>query len=121
MSVLAEAISVVVQLSTLNTKYPGGADQYQRDCLNNSYCADQYLARVGFMTPADVKQFVAHLENSGMVFVRDGRVVDIAVVDQFQGLTAPCDWLGGGRHPDGYSAVWYAGTIPGIRLNAGSG
>jgi len=113
MCVLVEAISVVVPIVVLERKYPGGAAQYERDCPNGTYCADENLARVGFMVPGDVGAFVERLSRSGLVFQLDGRSVDIVVVDQLHGPTTLCDWLESGRHPDGYSAAWLAGIEAG--------
>lgn len=113
MSVIAEAISVVVRRDVLAAKYPGGFAAYQRDCPNRTFCFDDNITRVGFMAPTDVESFVRRLTSVGFVHLRDGRSVDICVVDQNRGPTAPCDWLDGGKHPDGYSAVWLKGTVPG--------
>jgi hypothetical protein len=113
MSVLVEAISVVVPIPVLEAAYPGGLAQYERDCPNGTFCADEQLTRIGFMTPADVGAFVERLESLGIVHQRDGRAADLVVVDQIHGPTSQCDWIEGGRHPDGYSAVWRAGTVPG--------
>jgi hypothetical protein len=113
MSVLVEAISVVVATAVLEKKYPGGAAQYERDCPNVTFCADEHLTRIGFMVPGDVGAFVVRLSRLGLVFQRDGRSADIVVVDQLHGPTTLCDWLESGRHPDGYSAAWLAGTEPG--------
>ena len=54
MPVLLEAISVIVRRETLERKYPGGVDGYARDCPNRTFCADEYLTRVGFTGPPDV-------------------------------------------------------------------
>jgi hypothetical protein len=113
MSVLVEAISVIVPRVVLEAKYPGGTAQYQRDCPNRTYCADEHLTRIGFMAPADVQEFVSALEKVGLVHQRDGQALDLVVVDQRRGPTTPCRWVEAGRHPDGYSAAWLAGTIPG--------
>ena len=112
-SVLVEALSVVGRREVLEKKYPGGVSGYERDCPNRTFCADDHLVRAGFMVPDDVRVFVESLATHGIVHLRHGKAVDIVVVDQFQGPTSPCDWIEGGRHPDGYSAVWLAGTIPG--------
>ena len=113
MSVLVEAISVIVPLTVLEAKYPGGAAQYERDCPNATYCADEHLSRVGFMAPEDVGIYVGRLERLGLLHVHESRAVDFVVVDQLKGPTTQCDWIEGGKHPDGYSAVWRAGTVPG--------
>lgn len=113
MSVLVEAISVIVPIVMVNAKYPGGVDQYSRDCPNKTFCADEHLTRVGFMAPADVRPFVEQLESLGFVHVRDGLAVELVVIDQFQGPTCQCTWIQAGKHPDGYSAAWLAETVPG--------
>jgi hypothetical protein len=113
MSVLVEAISVIVPITVLEAKYPGGVAQYERDCPNATYCADEHLTRVGFMAPADTLAFVERLERLGLVHLRDGRAVDIVVVDQLRGPTSVCDWIAAGRHADGYAAAWLAHTVPG--------
>jgi hypothetical protein len=112
-SVLAEALSVIIKRSTLEAKYPGGIEGYRRACPNGTFCADENLTRVGFMVPADVQGWLDHLENAGLVFIVAGMAIEIVVVDQFKGATAPCLWLKGGRSSMGYSAVWLAGTEPG--------
>ena len=93
MAVLAEAISVIVCCQTIETRYPGGWDSYVKDAPNKTLCNDEHLARVGFMAPYDVGRFVSRLERSGFEFVRDGKAIDVCVVDQVQGPTARCDWL----------------------------
>ena len=110
MSVLVEAINVIVRRETLERKYPGGEDAYQRDCPNKTFCADDYLTRVGFMSPQDTQQFIDRLTALGFVFHDGEQFIDIAVVDQTVGLTAPCDWLMAGHFPEGFSGCWLAGT-----------
>ena len=112
MSVLAEAISVIIRRTSLDHRYPGGAEQYWRDCPNQTFCADGYLTRVGFMAPEDVGAFIDYLSRHGLVHVRNRSSVDISVVDQFRGATAPCDWLEVRLLEEGYSIAWLAGTEP---------
>ena len=112
MSVLAEAISVIVPVSVLEQKYPGGAVQYARDCPNRTFCFDDHLTRMGFMAPTDVSVYVDHLVKLGLTYLCAGKAIDFVVVDQNYGPTTPCDWIEGGKHPEGYSAVWMAGTVP---------
>jgi hypothetical protein len=112
MSVLVEAISVLVTSSTLAAKYPGGVEQYELDAPNDTYCSDGHLTRVGFMAPLDVKAFVNKLRELGLAF-HDGRqFVDIAVVDQHQGPTSLCPWLECGRHPKWFALAWLRGMSP---------
>ena len=91
--VLVEAISVIIRLKTIEEKYPGGWDGFADDAPNYTLCADDDIARIGFMVPADVKSFVERLENIGFVFLEEGRFIDIAIIDQHIGFTEPCDWL----------------------------
>jgi hypothetical protein len=112
-SVLVEAISVVVRRDALERAYPGGVAAYERDCPNQTFCADEHLTRVGFMTPDDARNFVEQLEDRGLTFLDGERSMDIAVLFQGRGLMMPCDWIEHGRHPDGYEMCWLAGTEPG--------
>jgi hypothetical protein len=93
MSVLIEAISVVMRREALDKHYPGGLEGLERNPPNRTFCHDDHIARVGFMTPFDVKTFTGRLEKMSLKFVVDGFAKDFAVVDQLRGLTVPCDWL----------------------------
>jgi Tetratricopeptide repeat len=113
MAVLIEAINVVIQLETLRQRYPRGIEAYQDACPNRSYCADDHLARVGFLQPAEMESFAGKLEELGLIAIKDGACADFAIVDQVQGPIAPCDWFEWGRHADGFNLCWLAGTQPG--------
>jgi hypothetical protein len=106
MSVLCEAISVIIPISVLDTKYPGGMDAYRRACPNATFCADLHLTRVGFMVPDDVRRFVERLLAARLIHLQRRSALDLVVVDQLRGPTTPCEWLMAGRHPAGYSAAW---------------
>jgi len=93
MAVLVEAISVVIRRETIEEKYPGGVDQYAKDCPNRTICIDEEIVRVGFMTPADTCAFIGDLERLGFNYIEDEAFDEIAVVDQFDGMVMPCDWL----------------------------
>jgi len=60
---------------------------------NNTFCADDDLVRVGFMSPADVEAFIRRLEKDGLTFIRNQQAIDIAVVDQMRGPTIQAEWL----------------------------
>jgi Tetratricopeptide repeat len=113
MAVLIEAINVVIQLETLRERYPGGIEAYQDACPNRSFCADDHLARVGFLQPSEMERFAGKLEEIGLVAIKDGACADFAIVDQVQGPIAPCSWFEWGRHADGFNLCWLAGTKPG--------
>lgn len=124
MSVLVEGITLVVKRTVVDQKYTGGLPQYASNCPNGSFCADEHLARVGFISPKTVEDYVGALEAKGLVSVKDGRVIDVAVVDQLDGLVATCDWLRLARRkltlpilvdakqPEAYSMCWLEGTHP---------
>jgi hypothetical protein len=93
MAVLIEGISVVIRIDALLNKFPGGWNAFVLTVPNKTLCSDNEIARVGFMTPQDVKAFVTQLEQSGLEFIRSGIPVDLAVIDQRQGPMKPCEWL----------------------------
>jgi hypothetical protein len=116
MSVLIEMYNVIVRIETLEQKYPGGAEAYQRECPNGTFRADEHLTRVGFMSMYDVESFVDCLEALGFVSYDGEKVVDIAVVEQGSTLFRRCDWLEVGETPEGWSRCWLKGTDDGLTL-----
>ena len=93
MAVLVEAISVIVRRDAINKRFSGGWDEFFSIVPNNTFCADEDLVRVGFMSPLDVEEFVKHLQSYGLSFVQAGKAVDITVVDQMCGPTITTEWL----------------------------
>lgn len=92
MAVLIEAISVVVRADALLSKFHGGWDAFKERIPNQTLCADNEIARVGFMSPSDVESFVRLLERSGLTYLEDGQAIDLVVADQLHGLSSPCAW-----------------------------
>jgi hypothetical protein len=96
-AVLVEGISVIVRMDAILERIPGGWEAFKGLVPNRSLCADNELARAGFMHPDDVKRFVGVLEGFGLVY-RDGETArDIAVVDQLRGPAIRCDWIESGH------------------------
>lgn len=93
MAVLVEGISVIARRDAINTKFVGGWKEFLNCIPNATLCADENLARVGFMTPQDVETFVRRLERGGLTFLNKGRAIDIAVVEQMRGPTTSVEWL----------------------------
>jgi len=93
MAVLIEAISVVVLRSAINRFYTGGWSAFVDDCPNETLCFDDYLARVGFMAPADADAFVTRLANRGIRSNANSQACNLVVVDQVKGPTRSCPWL----------------------------
>ena len=97
MAVLIEATSIVTRSDSIQSKFNGGWDAFKACVPNQTMCADGEIARIGFMTPADVESFVKKLERSGLVYLTGGEAIDIAVADQMRGLVTTCQWLEFGR------------------------
>ncbi len=66
MALLAEAISIVVKISSLHAKYPGGWETFRRDCPNRTLASDGELARIGIMDPRPVRELVNRLKAAGL-------------------------------------------------------
>lgn len=92
MAVLIEAISVVVRMDAIVERYPGAWEGFRRDVPNRTLCADDCLARIGFMTPPDVKKYYESLNRKGLSGPAGGKRHDFVVVDQQRGFTTDCDW-----------------------------
>lgn len=105
MPVLIEAISVVINAKRLSDSFPGGWDGFVADAPNDTLCSDGELVRLGFMEPKDVEACVRGLEAVGLVYMRDGRCVDMVVVDQNRGPTTLCEWIEFGKMRRGESDV----------------
>ena len=123
MSILVEALTIVVRRITLDLSYPGGhaawIARHQADSAPARYVSvDDHLVGVSFFSDA-LEEELAHLADAGLVVLDDEEFQDIAVVDQAEGLGFPCSWLEWMRPPvDGdraplYSMVWLHGTDPG--------
>jgi hypothetical protein len=114
MSVLIEAVTVVVPVAIAELRYPGGLAALARDCPNATFCDDGRIARASFRSRLDAGRFVRALVARGLTFFDGGRFVDVAVVDQQTGCAAPCDWLAVSPPlPDGYRAAWLVAAAPG--------
>jgi len=93
MAVLVEGLSVVIPVDVVRERYPGGWAAFDAAAPNQTLCADDELARIGFMSPEDVATFVAALRAHGIVYEQDGKARDLVVIDQIRGPLLPCDWV----------------------------
>jgi hypothetical protein len=93
MALLAEGISVVIKRVAINKKYPGGWYGFVKDVPNETLCNDDNIARVGFMTPLDVRNYIECLEGYGFQHMVNDDATDMVVVDQLRGLCGKCNWL----------------------------
>jgi hypothetical protein len=88
MSVIVEAVSVVVKRNSIRTKFPGGWSLFQSILYSRySMCADSSLASVSFLAAKDAYSYTKFLEEMGFVYLQD-----FAIADQTQGLKDSCDW-----------------------------
>jgi hypothetical protein len=114
MSVLVEALTVVIRPDRLTAIHPRAVDQFFKNAPNKTARADSHLVAVGFMNPDDVRVYVRTLEQEARFrHLEDGECIDIAVVSQIGGLTAPCKWLAVGTDARGVVHAWLKGTEPG--------
>lgn len=112
LSVLADALSVVIQCGTLEAKYPGGEDAYRRKLSGEFYCSDGRIARVKFFSIAEMFPFVEQLTFWGMSVESDWATPDIALIDGETGIRNACAWLDFAMHDDGYPIAWMHGEEP---------
>jgi len=63
MAVLVEGISVVGRKSAIAAKYPRGLEGFRSGIPNATFCEDDQLVRVGFISPDDARDYVGHLES----------------------------------------------------------
>lgn len=119
MSVLIEALTLVVPRLSLDVSYPGGAEGFiarasRKDAGARHVCADDALVAVSFFVGEECDPIVEELTALGLVYDDDeGRSVEMAVVDQRYGPTLPCSWLALRRDPAGYTCGWLEGREPG--------
>ncbi len=93
MAVLVEALSVIVRRDAITKHVAGGWKKFVEIVPNNTLCFDDELARVGFMSPASVDEFVTKLESLGLRHFSDGYAMEMAVVDQLTGPLSNVTWL----------------------------
>ncbi|WP_156969011.1 hypothetical protein [Arenimonas metalli] len=93
MSIHIESITVIARVDAL-VNIPGALGAFEWELGNGTYATDGSLARGAFMNPSDVGAFVARMEEFGLVYELNGVAVDIAIVDQLDGLAIPAPWLG---------------------------
>ena len=115
MSVLIEAVSLVVPRLLLELRYPGGTDGLFRELSRPSaearyVCADCHLVSASFFTPEAAERAASGLVSAGLLDVEDEQYQDFALVDQKHGPLLHCQWLVWSPHPTGYTCAWLIGT-----------
>jgi hypothetical protein len=113
MAILLDGFSVIIRRSTIERKYPGGLRAYERDGPNATYCADEQLCRVSFMTFAGAETFVWGLAAAGLTPYQDDAAEDVVIAAPEKGFWRACSWLECDRR--GASViVWLKGTAAGV-------
>ena len=80
MTILIEAISIVVRCDSLERLGPDGMDRFYSSIPNQTFYSDGSLARVGFMDEQDALGFISVLESLGLVHLQGDESVDFAIV-----------------------------------------
>lgn len=96
MPVLIETLSVVIKRKAIREKYPGGFPAFEVDAPFSGpvdfFCADEDLAKVGFMTPTDVEWFCNRMAEHGIG--SPDMPTDLVVVAACtEAPTRPCGWI----------------------------
>lgn len=117
MSVLVEALSLIVPRKVLDAHYPGGTDAFmtkmcEPDVPCRLVCADEELVSVSFLTAEEARVVETELTALGIVDVENDQFQDMAFVDQLYGPTMPCEWLEWKQDPQGFTYCWVAGADP---------
>ena len=93
MAVLIEANSVIIRAEALIARFAGGWAAFKERVPNQTLCTDNEIVRVGFVFPDDVEPFIGMLERNGLIHLREGEAIDIAVAVQLRGIDWRCSWL----------------------------
>lgn len=93
MAVLVEGISVIVRVSSIRQKFPGGGGSFRNLIPHQRFCMDGQLVSVCFMAGNDVRAFAEELERHGLTVFDGQAFMDVAVVDMHKGVLAPAPWL----------------------------
>jgi hypothetical protein len=93
MAVLVEGISVIVREDAINNKMSGGMARFKMLIPNQTFCQDGEVARVGFMEPTPMLNYIGRLEEFGLTYIEDGKPVDIIICDQQRGPMVECEWI----------------------------
>src|SRR5690349_1234895 len=112
MSLLVEAISVVILRSSLEKKYPGGTSGFlcrlasQRSSEHRYVCSDSHLVCRSYFTPVATDRSAEPLLNAGLTDIATNVFIDFAIVDQHYGPALQCSWLAWNHEPGGYTHAW---------------
>lgn len=118
MSVLIEALTLVMRRRTLDASYPGGADAMTEwlageDAGARWVVADEHLIAASFLTE-DLHPVIDTLLDLGFLFSEEDGNQDAVVVDALLGFPSFCDWLEWAPpEHEQFSVCWLAGALRG--------
>ena len=112
MSILIEAISVIVRNEALASHYPGGVSGYE-PIAHITRSAATAGWREWASCPRAMCSSSWRCWIHGLVGQHGAASIDIAIVDQNQGPDPCCLWLDFGHLPDGTAHCWPAGEEAG--------
>jgi hypothetical protein len=118
MSVLIEAVSLVIPRRKLVYEYPGGIEAFVARSTRLSaeqrfICMDEHVLALSYFTPDAAERGTIPLIQAGFTDTREDECIDFAIVDQRYGPVLPCAWLDWAHHPSGHTSAWLAGELPG--------
>jgi hypothetical protein len=93
MAVLVEDLCLIVRVSTLMEKYPGGLAGFLQDSYEEGFCSDGLLARVGSPAREDVEHYIRRFLEHGFVLSDEAGFRDMGIVDERRGMPDKCSWL----------------------------
>jgi hypothetical protein len=88
--------NIIVPKITLDSKYPGGAEQFKVDCPNKIFQEDEHLSSYSFMNEYDVDTFMDRLIKKGLNYDKAKNHSDDFVVLAYEvngGLWWNVDWI----------------------------
>ena len=120
MSVLIEALCLVVPNRVLDLSYPGGVSAFidelsMRDDIRY-VVTDVALTAASVFDPAVGGALTDRLADHGIVGAEERQAIEFVVADMEVGTTIPCDWIETARHPHGFMIAW---AVPGERGDTG--
>ena len=118
MSVLIEALCLVVPNRVLDVSYPGGATAFIDELSMREdiryVVTDGTLTTASMFDPGVGGALADQLADLGIVGGDDRQAIEFVFADMELGTTIPCDWLETARHPHGFMIAW---AVPGERGN----
>lgn len=93
MAILIEGLTVVIRKAALDQKFNGGAKRFETGMAEDIHCSDADLFCLHLSSPEEVGALIGWCEDQNLTFMREGKCIDIVVIDQRTGVTTNCDWI----------------------------